>query len=261
MMIRSLTIRVFFCVSVCAAGLVRAGEPDFAEPIAPATYEDPDGDGWDIQFRPYLWTASIEGTAGVNGVESPVDVEFSDLLDALEFTWSSTLEVRRTGSKWNFFLDTFYMRLDPDTPPVIDDVKVEQAIIDPMVGYRIREWDGGRGFVELIGGLRWMYMNTEIEPIVGKRLKNSESWFDPHVGVRMKHYFNERIYCNVVADYGGFGINSDYVFQGIAGLGYHIRPNLTLDLLYRYFDIDYRDDGFVWDTETSGIFLGLGFYF
>ena len=260
MMIRSLTISVFSYLSVFAVGLVRAGEPDFSEPIAAPVYEDPGADRWDIQFRPYVWAAGIEGTVGNNGVELPVDVGFTDILDVLKFTWSSSLEIRRTGSKWNFMLDTFYMEVEDDAPPVIDDIIFKQAIIDPMIGYRFREWNDGRSFVSLLGGLRWMYLDSEIESVFGKR-QTSESWFDPHVGIRVKHYFNERLYCNVAADYGGFGINSDYVFEGLGGLGYHIRPNLTLDLYYRYFDIDYSNDGFVWDTQTSGVFLGVGFHF
>ena len=62
-------------------------------------------------------------------------------------------------------------------------------------------------------------------------------------------------------DIGGFGVSSDHVFQGMAGGGYHLRPNISVEFLYRYFDIDYAHDGFVWNTKTHGMFLGLAFYF
>lgn len=256
------SVLVGACVLVaCSAGVVRAGTGDYVEPLDSPAYVDPNNDGWDIQFRPYLWTASIDGTAGVGGVESPVDVEFSDLLDALDFTWSSTLDIKRTGSKWSFLVDTFYLKLGPDTPSFIDDLKIEQAIVDPMIGYRVAEWNDGRSFLDVFGGVRWMYMNIEIDTTPGASFEHDESWFDPHCGLRVRHYFNDCIYFNGAVDYGGFGIESDYVYQIIAGLGYRVNPRLGVECFYRYFDIDYEDDGFIWNTETSGIFLGVALYF
>jgi opacity protein-like surface antigen len=264
MMINSSVKSIFVCVGVmvaCGGDAVRAGIGDYVEPLDSPSYVDPNNDGWDIQFRPYLWTASIDGTAGVGGVEAPIDIDFSDLLDALDFTWSSTFDIKRTGSKWSLLVDTFYLKLGPDTPAFIDDVKVEQAIIDPMIGYNLAEWNHGRSWLRVIGGVRWMYMNIEIEPAGGSRLKHDESWFDPHVGLIMRHYFNDCIYFNGAVDYGGFGIESDYVYQILSGLGYRVNPRMSFEFFYRYFDIDYENDGFIWDTRTSGVFLGAAFYF
>ena len=139
------------------------------------------------------------------------------------------------------------------------DAQLEQAIIDPVVTYRLYEWD--RGWFELLGGVRWSYMKTEIDTLVGLSASNSESWFDPHIGVRLKHYFNERWYTGGAMDFGGFGIGADLAAQLVGGVGYHFTEWFAVETFYRYYSVDYENDGFIWDTDTFGLFLGAAFYF
>ncbi|HSA80725.1 MAG TPA: hypothetical protein VLE23_07860, partial [Geminicoccaceae bacterium] len=47
---------------------------------APAT-----GDRWLVRIAPYLWATSMDGNATVAGIESDVDVPFSDILKDLSF--------------------------------------------------------------------------------------------------------------------------------------------------------------------------------
>ena len=85
-----------------AAGLslapALAGIGDFMEPLAAPSAQDPNNDGWDIQFRPYIWTANLEGDAAIDGMSMPIDVGFDDILENLDFIWSSTIDIRRTGA-------------------------------------------------------------------------------------------------------------------------------------------------------------------
>jgi hypothetical protein len=57
--------------------LLAAAEPAAAQSTdAPAT-----GDRWLVRIAPYLWATSMDGNATVAGIESDVDVPFSDILE------------------------------------------------------------------------------------------------------------------------------------------------------------------------------------
>lgn len=213
---------------------------------------------WDIQFRPYVWTADISGDVGVGPLETDVDVDFDDIFSSLDGTWASTIDVRRRGGKWSFFLDTFYLRLDPDTGPAIKEVTIEQAILDGWVGYRLYESE--ETWFEISGGLRWFYLKNEIDLNAGPKFGKSTDWFDPHGGFRFKHYFTDKFYTGGGADIGGFGVGSELTWQTAIVFGYHLRENLALEFVYRHLSVDYDDD-ILYDTDTDGLLLGVALYF
>lgn len=224
---------------------------------------------WDIQFRPYIWAASLDGTIMVQGQPANVDVSFSDYVSDVDVTWASTLDISRRGSSWTFFLDTLYMKLGPDpqptapgTLPRVTDITIEQALIDGWIGYRIAEWD--EGWLDILGGLRWQYLKNEIEfaaPAGFGTRSASQDWIDPHFGLRFKHYFTHKLYTGGIIDVGGFGVGSDLSIEAGLGLGYHLSDCIALELSYRLLDVDFSDGAFAYDVTSHGIFTGLAFYF
>jgi hypothetical protein len=251
------TLVILAALATFSSGITHAGEPDTLQSLAPPVYEEEGG--WDIQFRPYLWTANLDGTSAVNGIKSDVDVDFEDLFDALDFTWASTQEIRRKGSKWTFFLDTFYVKLGPDTSDPIDDLTIKQAIIDGWIGYRVLESE--RGWIDLSAGVRWNYLSLDIDTVAGVGADGSEDWIDPHVGFRFRYSFSECVYMFGIADVGGFDVGSDMTYQLGLGAGYNVNKTFALEAGVRYLSVDYSDGGFLYDVDTTGIFLGAAFNF
>lgn len=265
-------------LAVAATGLtliasVEAG--DFEEPLPAAvgggsseraTILGPDSN-WDIQFRPYLWAADLDGTIGVGRQRADIDISFGDYLSDIEATWASTIDVRRKGSRWSFFLDTLYLKLGPDAPQTagavtVTDVTIEQLLIDGWVGYRVAEWD--EGWFDLLGGLRYQSLDNEIDFTnagVFGRVGGSQDWLDPHFGARAKHYLSPKWYCGALIDVGGFGVGSELSVETGAGFGYHLSDCVALELSYRFLYVDYDSASFVYDVKTHGIFTGLAFYF
>ena len=47
----------------------------------------------------------------------------------------------------------------------------------------------------------------------------------------------------------------------MAGAGYRTGESSEVFLGYRHLDIDYSDNNFTYDTETSGFLLGMHFSF
>jgi hypothetical protein len=255
----------------CSCTPAQAGAGDFSESLAPAVPADAGKGDWDIQFRPYVWTANLDGTIAIAGQSAPVDVSFDDILNNLDFIWSSTLDIRREGSDWGFFLDLTFLEISPGLgvtlpgPVSLRGLRIEQHLIDAVATYRIHRFDDG-GWIDLIGGVRWQYMNSTIEFVsnVGPgfpEISTSEGWFDPHVGIRIKKYLTQKLYFAGLLDVGGFGVGADFAFAAAAGLGYHVSDSVAVETMVRYLSVDYSDGGFAYDVDTTGIFLGVAMYF
>ena len=351
------------------------------------------GSPWHFEFRPYLWTASLKGDVGINGIVAPMDVGFDDILDNLDFAWAQTIEAYHEPSRFGMILDFSYIKMSPSIEPVeaplfsTIGVNLEMILFDAAVTYRLLEWE--RGFLELMAGMRYtnLDMGMRISPdsqgisslsrdlaanatqqignqiqgtvqrqvaaissqvrsgiqsqiqegvqgpippdfpdlpdgpirdriqdlvearvaeqvaqaeaaasakvsaaqakaldqarkASGKAEKSlakqiekslddklprevggSEAWWDPHVGIRLKHHLNDRLYVAGLFDVGGFGVGSDLAIHAGGGIGYEVSEGFSIEVLYRYLKTDYENGGFLYDTEMSGIFVGGAFSF
>jgi opacity protein-like surface antigen len=260
-------IRTFFYLAAFATGnaLLSAGELTPSLPVAPVEAEESE---WDFGFRPYLWMTGLNGTIGANGVTSPVDMDFGDILSNLDMVWASTLEARR--GKWGVMLDFTYLRLSDgfnpaftSGPPVAPSgFEVEMYLVDLVGSYRGFEWDDG--FLDFTGGVRWMSIENTIDLSTAAGPAGSagakDDWFDPHIGLRLHHDLGARTYLLVSGDVGGFGVGSDMAYHALAAVGYRFNDRFSLELGYRYLKEDY-DNGptFSFDAEMQGPILGLSF--
>ena len=62
---------------------------------------------------------------------------------------------------------------------------------------------------------------------------------------------------------GGFGVNagSDIFWDASINLGYQWTEGFSNTLGYRYLDVDYEKDDFLYDVVQDGITLGLSWRF
>ena len=58
--------------------------------LAPGTVEGqfPTGDDWEWNIVPFVWAADISGLVSVAGQERPVDEDFSEILEKVDFSGS-----------------------------------------------------------------------------------------------------------------------------------------------------------------------------
>jgi hypothetical protein len=89
----------------------------------------------------------------------------------------------------------------------------------------------------------------------------SKSWVDPVLAVRMRHWLNQRVFLNLYGDVGGFGVGSRLTWAAAGGFGYQAKENLSLELYYRAYSVDYENDGFIYDTNLHGVFAGFAYHF
>ena len=92
-----------------------------------------------------------------------------------------------------------------------------------------------------------------------KSAGGSEDWTDGVVGVRVLHPVSENVSLLGYADVGAGG--SDLTYQLIAGVNWEYAKDFTAKAGYRVVDWDYENGLTVWDMQSSGMYLGLGFKF
>ena len=250
---------------------VLAGEADAFVPLdpAPPLESAPAPDGWRYEFRPFAWAISIEGDVGAGEFLAPVDSSFSDILDNLDFTVAASLFANK--GRWGYYLEGLYLKTSPDLPSLprgllsIDGYTTETALVTGVIAYRALEWDGG--LLDLLAGARYTYLATELRLSPGpgpgpisRTSSASKSFFDPIIALRVRQDLTERIYLNLAADIGGFGVSSDLIWDLIGGVGYEISDNFAVEFYYRYEHLDY-DRGPILDVDIQGIFLGFAIGF
>jgi hypothetical protein len=221
---------------------------------------------WEYRLTPYLWTAGLDGTLGAGGRTADVDLSFSDIIEDLDFAAMLTFEARR-GPRV-FLLDTTYTDTsdDAETPgPLFSggDFTSKQLMVDLEVGQRVSQ--SPKLSVDALVGLRYWNVKNELDLEAGTapavEVRSSKSWLDPVLGALARASLSPKWNASLKFDIGGFGIASDFTWQFFAGFNYALSQKGSLVFGYRYLDVDYDDDGFVYDVATHGPLLGYQFKF
>ncbi|MFC4992189.1 hypothetical protein [Rubritalea tangerina] len=232
-----------------------AGEPI---PVStPVSHEN----CWEFSVAPYLWLAGIDGTVGVPSLPpASVDASFGDIWNNLDF--AAFMAVEANKGKFKSFADFQYINLGSSaTVPQLGSFKldVEQVRIELGAGYEF--YNNGSTSLTAYGAVMYNYLDNRLSGPMGNQAKASEGWVDPAIGLKINHAFTECWYGNLTGEYGGFGVSSDQTWQILAVLGYNFNERWAALGGYRHQAIDYSKNGFVYDTETSGPFLGFKYSF
>lgn len=244
------------------AGALVAAAPALAESGAPGA--------WQFEATPYLWASGMEGDVQAGRLpKTAVDMSFGDILDTLEFGLMGAFEARK--GRWGFLFDAIYMRVSDSAeasrgPLTVDaEAEVEQTMLAGAVAYRALE---GKVPVDLVGGLRYTKIDVDAKidaslfslPGTVKRSGDLD-WIDPYLGVRVQYPLNERWSLVGYADVGGFGVGSDFTWQGVAGVNYEFSKSVVAKFGYRYLRVDYDKDNTLYEMRNDGVYLGAGIRF
>lgn len=148
----------FASAAFAGADVTAPSAKDPSPAISPTLKEE-----WQVTAWAYGWLAGLEGTTGIKGFKSEVDVPFSKILDNLDMTAAITLEARK--GRWGGWIDGMYLKVSAggNTPgPLLSNVNVsvEQIVAEAAVFYRV--WEGQRGSLDLYAGARYMRMSGEL---------------------------------------------------------------------------------------------------
>jgi hypothetical protein len=229
-------------------------------------------DRWTVTVAPYLWATAMDGNATVRGLESDVDVPFSDILKDLSFGAMMLVDVAR--GPFGIGVNGLYARVSPDTDvgPIEIDTTSDTVQLGVAPYYRVIDWayrtsPSGRPLrlrVEPEAGFRFTYLRAELEVRRGRTFDQSESWVDPLIGSRFGIDLSDRWNLTAEANVGGFGVGSDLAWNVQGFVGY--RTSLfgvptTLAAGYRALHQDYDHNDFKWDVTMHGPVLGAALRF
>jgi hypothetical protein len=222
------------------------------------------GDKWEFDLVPYLWFSGFNGQVSTVPGEPPADVDasFSDILDNLDFAIFFAGEARK--GRWGMAADLMYIDLESggDFPgPEFSTVNLDVTnwIVSGAGYYRVVEGDGP--FLDLLAGVRYWDVTNDLFLSAGAYpdtpIVNSDSWFDPMVGLKGRTPLGESRFSfggHLMA--GGFGVGSDMMWDLRGDFGYHW-DNTGLILGYRYITVEYEEDTFLFDITMDGPMLGF----
>jgi hypothetical protein len=248
-----IVLAVVTCLLVCAPRLTAQS------PTQPSS--EP------LEFRviPYLWGSSINGRLGVADRTANVDASFRNILDHLHFALMGFADVT-WNNKVVVLSDVLYtdIRGERATPgPLFSSVSPNQKLFlfTPETGYRML--DSGRASVDVVGGIRYWHLKTELAfqsgLLPGTTVREGRGWVDGIVGFRGTAYLPRHWWVTGYADAGGGGSNFTYQILGLGGVDIHQRYALAFG--YRYLNVDYDRNHFLFDVAMKGPLLGFAFKF
>jgi hypothetical protein len=209
--------------------------------------------GWDYDLGIYLWALGIDGSMTVRGVESDVDVAFSDALESLEMAFSTHFEANKRESPWAWFFDLYWVALGNDIEMPKGKFDMDMAYVEAAGAYNTSE------NFQLFAGFRYMSMDLELNfepdilppptpPGVPTQFNGDQSWTDLMLGGRLKKDLGKRWRFWGRADLAGFGLTdgTDLTWNLVLMGEVKVASRIGLAFGYRWLDIDYenKDDAF-----------------
>jgi opacity protein-like surface antigen len=217
---------------------------------------------WEITSAFYVPLMGLDGSLGLLGIgPSDVDSSFSDVLDVMDAGLSGAVELR--NGPWTLQADAIWLKLSDSAEPLAGsrlDFGQEQFTGSLAASYDVYADDTTS--LRLIAGAAISHMKLDLDfitppPLSDLSRSDSQTWIDPLIGIGVRHSPGERWALFADGLYGGFGVSSEEYWQVVAGAGYRFTDHMSIALAYRVIAIDYRQGGFVYDTETSGPNIGL----
>jgi hypothetical protein len=223
-------------------------------------------DEWQFQFTPYLWIAGVSGQAGLGNLVVDVNSGLGDSDVHLNFGFMGTFQARK--NRFVILTDVQYTNLGSDRPtpgPLFSAATADfkTFILDPEVGYRLVDNPDKAAFVDVVGGIRYWHVRTDLNFSAGLlpavSASRSRGWVDAVIGLRGKTHFSKKWFVTGKADLGGGG--SKFTYQLFGGVGVQVSKSIALFGGYRALSVDYDKDNFLFDMILSGPVVGIGFRF
>lgn len=272
---------------------------DVAAPVVKAPPPEPAM--WTYVVTPYVWMPSIDGTSTIKGRSIDVDATFIDLLHRQIpkelFGLMGTLEARK--GQVSIWTDLVYMKVGAsdsaarsrNVHPNVGgslaasaSVKFEMFIAEAAIAHEL--WHargaapGSATSIDVYGGGRFWWQKAEgslaltaglniadLAITEGRAIANSGdvTWFDPLVGLRLRHHFSPGTELVVRGDVGGFGAGSNISWQAMGYLNWEFartqRASWNAMLGYRALYVDFEKGAgntlYEYDMLTHGPVIGV----
>jgi opacity protein-like surface antigen len=235
---------------------------DVSPLVMPQTAPEDSTEDWSFSASPYFWAAGLSGKTSQFGLPTiKIDSSFSDIFQNLDFAFMGAAELRH--ERFSVIGDFMYIKLsaDADTPfgLLTKEVDVQSETVTGLLGVGYAVLDGDRGHLDVVGGIRVWSVDTTISLnggfLDGRSTSDGATWVDGMAGFRGKYDLTEEWFISGWGLVGTGGANVDW--DVAANIGYQFNDTISAVAGYRALGVNYRDDGFVFDTVQQGPILGV----
>ena len=222
-------------------------------------------DDWSFIITPYVWAASVDGRVDAfpRAPTADVDVSFKEIFQHLDLAGMVYAEARY--QRFAGYTDMVYVSVgdDADTPfgILFDNIDAEVDIFVGTFGGSYRAIETEHASLDLLAGARVWSVDTEVKLRGGllpnQKFEDDESWADPVIGLHGLYRFDNGIFITTFSHVGGFGVGSHLTWDTFGALGYQFNDSISAVAGYRHLEVDYENNGFVFDVELSGPVIGM----
>lgn len=236
---------------------------DVSPPAAAISAPDGQSQEWRRELSLYGWFSGISSTVTARGEETTTEVEFKDILKAIDFASFGHFEVQR--GNWGLFSELDFVKLSTASEVRLPDrfLRVDTAVTlrQTMVELGgIRSFDGERVGLDVLAGAR--YVRFDIDSRLGPRdSSTTKDWVDPLIGARLRLCLSDRWQASLRGDVGGFGVGSKLATNAVAVVSCKLSDRYSLGFGYRYLDIEKEGNRAKFDSTTYGPVVGVAIRF
>jgi hypothetical protein len=275
---------VLTVLGLAVSAPARAEEQATATGAAEAPIPDRWLEGWRFSLAPYFWYVGIDGTVEAGGHSADVNVDFSDIWDALDIGVLTAAEAR--NGRFSVATNLIYLKgstsaenpvgplLPGGTQPGDFSVRsTDQAIIWELrpfwevVSLPLLD-DEHRIALDLGPGVRFFWIDSHLDvklrpgvPVgpFQQRFDSRTNWADWLGVARVRTRLIDDLSLVVSGDYGGFdiGSSSHKTWSITAFANYRLSEHIELTGGWRKLSIDHGPV----DLDLEGPLLGLSFDF
>ena len=227
-------------------------------------------DQWKFRISTYSWLAGQKGRTSIRqGLPAAkVNVDFvKDILGNINSSLMAVGEVRK--GRFGLMMDLVYTDIeDGDSTPApffsTISARTKSWIVSAAGLYRLYEGQGAH--IDALAGARYWSVDTKMSLkaglLPGRNVSHREEWFDPIIGCKGLTFINEsKFFISGAMALGGFSVGSMLMWDVSANLGYEWMELFSITIGYRYLDVDYDRNDFIYDISQSGPVLGFSFRF
>lgn len=239
-----------------------------------AQAERADNDKWHFRLAPYAWLAGQEGKVATLPGLPPADIDvdfYDDVLGNIKGALMLVGEARK--GPFGIVMDVVYTDIEMEDPTPLGifysalTSRTKSWMVSAAGLYRLAERQNR--FLDVIGGVRYWSVDSELTlkaplfPSLPERSQsNKEDWVDPIIGLKGFTPIGEsKFFVSGAFVIGGFGAGSDFMWDALMNLGYQWTKGFSTTIGYRYLDVDYEENDFLYDVALDGLTLGLSWRF
>ncbi|RKZ67322.1 MAG: hypothetical protein DRQ44_05745 [Gammaproteobacteria bacterium] len=216
---------------------------------------------WQFVLTPVLWNASVKARlsdSNSGGGDLPIDPDYRFFsLENLDDYLSLKFEANH--GRFGILFDSLRARYQDETENNLVNVIVgtELGFIELSARYQLVD----EHELDLIGGVRRIFLDIDQTLVPGPAFKQSYSWTDPLIGLRYHYPISSKWHTWLRGDIAGFGVGTQRSINITADIQYLLNSSISFTVGYRYLDIEFKEDDVLYEVILDGIYLGLGIHF